>query len=400
MIKLKSPSIPLILSFLTFSMLLNSMGVIILQLSSVTSSYKGLGILEFFKDLPVAIISIFATNYIHRLGYKKSLFFSLLISGVSCILLPFVNDIWFFRLWFMIIGISFAITKISVFSILKISFPSIKDFTKTMNRIEASFMIGIFLVNIIFAFILHSKLVNYWKFGFWGISVLIFITILSLKNFNSEDYSNTNERLEDFSIKHIQKIFISRNILFFGIIFLIVFIEQGLNSWLPTFFKNQLSANSFFALNSTAFLALFSFLGRYITSNVISNLSIKKYLYFCLIATLLLLIIIQLIFNSVQKENLFIIMFIFPLLGFFVAPFYPLYNSHILSITDKGKVAQLVSFIVLFSSLGSSFGSLYISSIFDEQAQKDYAIFLIAPLIILIILSIFFFRNNEERKIS
>jgi hypothetical protein len=48
-------------------MLLNSMSVIILQLSqNQQHSYTGLGMLEFFKDIPIALVSIFMVDYIKK----------------------------------------------------------------------------------------------------------------------------------------------------------------------------------------------------------------------------------------------------------------------------------------------------------------------------------------------
>ena len=65
-----SIGIGLILSFIVFSMLLNSMSVIILQFSQENQqSFTGLGVLEFFKDIPNAIISIFLVEYIKTVSY-------------------------------------------------------------------------------------------------------------------------------------------------------------------------------------------------------------------------------------------------------------------------------------------------------------------------------------------
>lgn len=110
--------LPLMFSFLIFSMLLNSMGAIILQLSSKIS-YTGLGFLESFKDIPMAVISLFCVNIISKTGNKNALIFSLIFIIISCIALPLVDAFWFFKIWLSIVGVSFALAKISVFSIIK-----------------------------------------------------------------------------------------------------------------------------------------------------------------------------------------------------------------------------------------------------------------------------------------
>ncbi|MGO4709892.1 MFS transporter, partial [Chryseobacterium sp. 2TAF14] len=75
-------SLPLKLTFLVFSMVLNCMGIVIIQLSEQKITYDKLGFLESFKDLPIAIFSLFAVNFISRFGTKKSLIFALMLVGI------------------------------------------------------------------------------------------------------------------------------------------------------------------------------------------------------------------------------------------------------------------------------------------------------------------------------
>ena len=118
--KNKSLNISLMLSFIVFSMLLNSMSIIILQLSqNALHTYTGLGILEFFKDIPIALVSIFLVDYIKKKSYYLSLAFALFICTVCSFSIPFLTEFWFLKIWFILIGISFSIGKICVFSIIK-----------------------------------------------------------------------------------------------------------------------------------------------------------------------------------------------------------------------------------------------------------------------------------------
>ena len=95
-------------------------------------------------------------------------------------------------------------------------------------------------------------------------------------------------------------------LLFYAIIFLIVFAEQIFNSWLPTFYKRNLNTDSFFALQSSAFLALFSFGGRLIASKVTEKITPLKYFYFCLSMSIILLFISHFLgYNS--KDNVSIL---------------------------------------------------------------------------------------------
>ena len=170
-------SLPLKLTFLVFSMVLNCMGIVILQLSEQKITYDKLGFLESFKDLPIAIFSLFAVNFISRFGTKKSLVFALMLVGVCSLFLPFVEVFWFFKLWFAIIGTCFAIGKICVYGIIRNNMTEEKSLAKTMNSVEASFMIGIFTVNTGFGWLISSQFGEYWKFGFMSISLISFFTV-------------------------------------------------------------------------------------------------------------------------------------------------------------------------------------------------------------------------------
>lgn len=87
--KLSRISLPLKLTFLIFSMVLNCMGIVILQLSEAKITYEKLGFLESFKDLPIAFISLFAVNFISKTGTKSALISALVIVGICSCLLPF-----------------------------------------------------------------------------------------------------------------------------------------------------------------------------------------------------------------------------------------------------------------------------------------------------------------------
>ena len=384
---------PLQLSFLLFSMLLNSMGIIIMKYSGSHISYQKLGILEAFKDIPIALVSLVAVNFINRFGTKQSLIFSLTVVLVCCLALPFLNEFWFFKIWLVLIGVSFAIAKISVFSIIRNNVKKENELSKIMSRVEASFMIGIFCVNMGFGWLLSSKYEEFWKFGFWGIALISLITIWKLFK---ADYVEIPAEKQQYLSK-IKSIFNFRNMLFFLVLFLIVLVEQCFNSWLPTFYKKNLHVNSFYALQSGAFLALFSFLGRMITSKIITRFSWFRYVIFCLLALILLILISQYLVNNIN-ENLWMLLFLFPVLGLFMSPLYPLFNSKFLINIDKDKVNILVSFIVIFSSLGSSFGSIGMSYVFELGLDQYFILFALIPIVLILITTLIFSQRLILRQ--
>ncbi|MGC4129122.1 MAG: MFS transporter [Bergeyella sp.] len=385
---------PLQLSFIIFSMVLNCMGIIVLKYSGSDISYNHLGFLEFFKDIPIALTSLLAINYINKTGNKKSLIFAISTVLVCCILIPFVDDFWFFKIWFALIGISFAIAKISVFGLIRNNAGGEKGFSKVMNRVEASFMIGMFFINIIFGWLLSGSLEQYWKFGFWIIALVSAITILQL-------YRNHYTELQSENISYsmnLKAIFNFRTMLFLLILFFTVFTEQCFNTWLPAFYKNNLHVNSFFALQSTALLAFFSFVGRFATSRIIHRFKWQQYILFCIFMLILCIVLAQLLMNISVKQNLYTLMLLLPFLGLFLSPLYPLYNSKFLINISSEKINILTSMIVIFSSLGGSFGSLGMSYVFEHDLDKNFLLFILIPVFTVFAVTVIFLKTLILRQ--
>jgi hypothetical protein len=130
-------NVNLMLSFIVFSMLLNSMSVIILQLSqNQQHSYTGLRHARIFQRHSYCL----SFYFYGRLYQKKELLLSLvshwLFVHLCSFTIPFVSEFWFLKIWFILIGISFSIGKICVFSLIKNISDNEKDFSKTMSRTE------------------------------------------------------------------------------------------------------------------------------------------------------------------------------------------------------------------------------------------------------------------------
>lgn len=386
-------SLPLKLTFLIFSMVLNCMGIVILQLSEAKITYDKLGFLESFKDLPIAFISLFAVNFISKTGTKKSLILALTIVGICSLILPFVEVFWFYKVWFAIIGACFAIGKICVFGIIRNNISDEKSLAKTMNSVEASFMIGIFVVNIGFGWVISSQFSEFWKFGFLSISVLSAITIFLFSKLPvSEPENMENENI----FKEVAGIANPLLIIFLAVVFSIVFVEQSFNSWLPSFYKNHLKVNSFFALQASSFLALFSYVGRTVTANVIQRFSLSKYYVLCLSSIVaVLLIIIGIQFSGWDDSK--ILLFLFPVIGLFLSPLYPVINSKMIATIDKSKANVLTSLIVIFSSLGSSVSSIIMSVLFGNQLLNYYSVYILSAVILLFTISLIYFRFADKK---
>ncbi|MDQ1162286.1 fucose permease [Chryseobacterium sp. SORGH_AS 447] len=391
--KLSKFSLPLKLTFLIFSMVLNCMGIVILQLSEAKITYDKLGFLESFKDIPIAFISLFAVNFISKTGTKKSLILALTIVGICSLILPFVEVFWFYKVWFAIIGTCFALGKICVFGMIRNNISDEKSLAKTMNSVEASFMIGIFVVNIGFGWLISSRFSEFWKFGFLSISVLSGIAIFLFSRLKISEPAKTEQKNV---FREVSSLINPLLITFLAVIFFIVFIEQSFNSWLPSFYKNHLKVNSFFALQASSFLALFSYIGRTITANVIQRFSLSKYYILCLsLIVLVLIVIIGIQFADADDSRT--LLFLFPIIGLFLSPLYPVVNSKMIASIDKAKANLFTSLIVIFSSLGSSVSSIVMALLFGNQLLNFYSVYILFAVSVLFIISLIYFRFADQK---
>ena len=184
-------------------------------------------------------------------------------------------------------------------------------------------------------------------------------------------------------------------VLFLAVVFSIVFVEQSFNSWLPSFYKNHLKVNSFFALQASSFLALFSYAGRTATANVIQRFSLSKYYMICilLIISVLLIIIGIQFFDSDDSK---ILLFLFPVIGLFLSPLYPVINSKMIARIDRSKANLFTSLIVIFSSLGSSVSSIIMSLLFGNQLLNYYSVYILFAVTVLFTISFIYFRFADK----
>ena len=97
--------------------LLNSVGTVISQsiLSFGITKPEG-SILEGFKDISIAIVSFVVASFLPRLGYQKAIIISLIMVSLACFIMPIAPSFNSAKILFFIIGVSFAMIKVSVYS--------------------------------------------------------------------------------------------------------------------------------------------------------------------------------------------------------------------------------------------------------------------------------------------
>lgn len=389
----------LFLNYFVFAILLNSVGTVILQMQQnfgISKSHAS--VLEGFKDLPIAVCSFILASFLPRIGIKNSMLIALFLVSCMCFVMPFANDFWFFKLLFAIVGISFALIKISVFTSIGLVTETDKEHSSFMGFLEGFFMVGVLMGNVLFSLFIddnNPKSTNwlnvYWVLG--GISVLSFVFLFFSKLNENEAKSENTSLIGD--IENSISLFSYKKVLFFLLcVFLFVLVEQSFQTWTPTFYKEILKVPTSMSIQAGAVLAGAFALGRFLSGFFLRKFTWIYVVSFCVVGfAVSILLVLPLTQNTnIGTEagwlNAPLVVYLFPLMGVFLAPIYPSINSVILSSTPKYLHSSMSGLIVVFSAIGGTIGSVITGSVFEKFTGQHAFYLSLIPLTLLIISAI------------
>ncbi|CAD7810271.1 Protein TsgA [Chryseobacterium aquaeductus] len=400
----------LFLNYFVFAILLNSVGTVILQMQQnfgITKSNAS--ILEGFKDLPIAICSFILASFLPKIGIKNSMLIALFLVSCMCFVMPFADHFWFFKLLFAIVGISFALIKISVFTSIGLVTDNDKEHSSFMGFLEGFFMVGVLMGNVLFSLFIDDSnpksmtwLNVYWVLG--AISVVSFIFLFFSKLNENEAKSENTSLIGD--IKNSISLFSYKKVLFFLLcVFLFVLVEQSFQTWTPTFYKEILKVPTSMSIQAGAVLAGAFALGRFLSGFFLRKFAWIYVVSFCAIGfAVSILLVLPLTQNTnISTDagwlNAPLVVYLFPLMGVFLAPIYPSINSLILSSTPKYLHSSMSGLIVVFSAIGGTIGSIITGSVFEKFTGQHAFYLSLIPLSLLIISAIIMnkFKINPKK---
>jgi len=135
--------ISLLLNFFVFAILLNTVGIVISQvIVDYQTSRITAGSLEAYKDLSIVIVSFLLASYVPKFGYKRSMIVGLLAVTLASVLVAVVHGFWVAPILYAVVGSSFALMKISVYSTVGLITSDQKEHSSLMNTLEGTFMVG------------------------------------------------------------------------------------------------------------------------------------------------------------------------------------------------------------------------------------------------------------------
>lgn len=400
--------ISLFINFFVIGILLNSVGIVILQvIEHYEVSKEAASILEAFKDLSIAIFSFLLASYIPKFGYKRSMLVALAIVTIATLGMRFFDGFLMSKLMFACIGLSFALIKVAAYSTVGIITEGPDQHASLMSVLEGIFMIGVLSGYWIFGFFIESEAsagAFVWLDTYYVLATLCIVAFLILL---STKLDESSVKKEGFNTLHefLDMIALVRFPLVIAFIFgafFYVLIEQSIQTWLPTFNKQVLFLPSSISVQIVSILAGAIALGRIGGGWVIKKFSWMPVLAGCVIGAMtLIIVVIPLTIDITPSEvqdwlSAPIAAFLLPLIGLFLGPIYPALNSSVLSALPKNKQSAMTGLIVIFSALGGTTGSLITGTLFGMFDGQTAFYFSLLPMGLLLI-TIFIYRGFRKK---
>ena len=391
-------------SYFIFAILLNSVGTVILQaINTLGVSKTEASVLEGFKDLSIAIMSFVVASFIPRLGYKLAMLLALIVVAIACLSTAIISDFYMFKVLFAAVGCGFAVVKVSVYSIIGQVTEDANSHSSLLNTIEGIFMVGVLSGYWVFTAFIDPVDSNAWLNVYYLLAALTLLVVVSVVIAPIKPAikgQKSNSGWNDF-IAMLKLTYQPLVLIFIISAFLYVLIEQGVGTWLPTFNNQVLQLPVAISIQLASIFAAALALGRLVAGQVLKHIHWFVVLSCCLVAMAALIIITLPLTENLPKSevnSLFdapLAAFVLPLIGFFMAPIYPVLNSVMLSALQKHQHAAMTGLIVVFSALGGTTGSVITGYVF-EHFSGQHAFYLSLVPISLIFISVIIFKKRTH----
>lgn len=382
------------LNYFVFAILLNSVGIVILKSVKVYQVAESeASILEAFKDLPIAFVSFLIASFLPRFGYKRGMLVALAIVFFGCIGMYYGNSFDTAKLLFLSVGVSFALIKLSVYSLIGVVTNTPKEHSSLMSSVEGFFMVGIASAYFLFPAFYDDNNVDAWLNVYPVLCGIIGVSFLLLL------FSKINIPIETSGKNLMDDIKASAGLLVLPLVLVFIFsafffvmIEQGIMTWLPRFNEKIFSFSEVLSVQMASILAISLALGRFIAGWASKKISWEKIVIICSVISVIILLAVL---PQLKPEGTSVVLqslsdvpylgFILPLIGLFIAPIYPLLNSTVLSHLPKRLHSPMSGLIIIFSALGGTLGSRIVGTLFEHIGGVKAFYFLIIPIILLVI---------------
>ena len=385
------------LTYVLFAMLLNSVGTVILQaIHGFSVTKPQASVLEACKDLSIALISLCLASFLPRLGYRRVLIGGALAVAAACAAMPLTRSFGMSELFFVVLGLSFGLSKVAVYSSIGLVMKSGKGHASLTSFIEGLFMIGVVSSGWLFAAFVKPGapqdlgwLNVYWVFA--GVALLSGLLWALAPLDEREARGEARTGLVGDYLDMVRLLLRPLVCVFLASAFLYVLVEQSLGTWLPTFLNEILKLPPALSIQMTTLYAGSLAAGRLAASALLRKLDWFWVLAVCVVgmAALVLLVLPSArevhVVAGADWAHAPLAAYALPLIGFLMSPIYPTINSVVLSATPKARHAGLTGLIVVFSALGGTFGSLLTGLAFSRFGGVTAFYGSLAPMALLLL---------------
>ncbi|MBA4751858.1 MAG: MFS transporter [Sphingopyxis sp.] len=380
----------LILTYVAFAMLLNSVGTVILQsISSFHVTKPEASTLEGFKDITIAVVSFLTASYLTRLGLRNALIGALVLAIAGCVVMPTVGTFGAAQLHFAMIGAAFAVAKVVVYSMIGLVTDSPRKHASLTSLIEGMFMVGVLSSYWVFSAFIDPAGLR-WLDAYWvlaGITAMALVLLLSAP-VDARRERDEGEAIEAESAPILAMLKLAALplvLIFILCAFVFVLIEQGIGTWLPTFNNEVLHLPAQMSVQAASLFAACIALGRFGAGAVMARFDWYPVLNICLVLLAALIILVLPLADGLRPGPIAswsdapLAAFLFPLIGFALAPIYPTIVSVMLSAMPGRSHPPLMGLVVVFSALGGTTGSLVTGQLFAHLDGRTAFTLMLVP---------------------
>jgi FHS family glucose/mannose:H+ symporter-like MFS transporter len=398
----------LVIAFMVFAPLINSVGVIVLQsIRTLGITKQQAGVVQPFVDMPMAFSSLVIGSVLPTLGLRRAMLGTLLIAVVACLAMPLVARFWVFKMHLVIVGVCFAATKVALYTSIGTLADSKKKHAALMSTVEGLFMFGILAGYWVFGWFAQSNQGNRggWLNSYWLFAALLAIAALVFWQNPVAEQRATHEKGDvQNELLFLGRLALTPIILAYAITdILYVLLEQAVGAWLPTFNAEVMRLPSSVSIELASEFSLGLALGGLIGGVFLRRFGWFSVLSCCLggVAAIIfsaLPVARHLSLGALRSvADLPAAAFLFPAIGVFLGPINPAINSAILSSLPQKHHSAMAGLIIVFSSVGGTTGAIATGVLFQARGP-DAFYFLLVP-VALLCLALVFFQRAIQRNI-
>lgn len=380
----------LALTYALLGILMNSVGVIILQsILHLGASKVGASSLEACKDISVVVASFLLATRVAAFGLRRALIGVLGVMAVACLAASFASAFVAMQALFVATGLCFGVAKVATYSTIGVLAKNPGDHAGITGTTEGVFMVGVLAGAWIFsAFIGDGSDPVGWLRVYWLLSGACTVLALAWLLFPfDESAAQVSGGEQGAGMGQMLSLaLLPATVAALAGLFFYVLIEQGVGTWLPTFNAQVLHLPAAMSVQMSSIYVGAIALGRLVSGVVLRRVDWLTTLLTCLVGAALLVLGTLPLSAGLSPRPIAgwadapLAAWLFPLIGFFLAPIYPTICSVVLSSLPRHQHPAMTGLIVVFSALGGTLGSFLTGLLFSSLPGATAFYFVLAPI--------------------